>query len=202
MPKVSEAHKERVRTQIVDAAAAVMSRGGPEATTTRAILDEAGVSAGTLYNYFPSKAALLAAVGEHLLRRDWAEVSSSLSPDLPDGGFRALLDAVVLSTENAESTAAGVRLRSSRPSDEEEREALQRLNRAAVELGAEAVASGQDRSQLDADLDAEALVELLDLISGALIVREAQGTWATSHARVAAVLRTALDRAVFTSTKD
>lgn len=51
---------EAVRNHVLDAAYRVIERGGLSAASTRAVADEAGVAAGTLYNYFDSQAALLA----------------------------------------------------------------------------------------------------------------------------------------------
>lgn len=49
---------------ILKAAAQILERHGAEAATTNAIAERAGVSIGSLYQYFPSKAALLAALSE------------------------------------------------------------------------------------------------------------------------------------------
>ena len=55
------------RKRIVQAAAALASRGGVEAMQMRAVAERAGVALGTLYRYFPSKMDLVVAVvGEEL----------------------------------------------------------------------------------------------------------------------------------------
>ena len=54
--------KERTRASIVDAAYGLIRSQGFNATTMEQIAVEATVSTGTLYNYFPSKHALLLAV--------------------------------------------------------------------------------------------------------------------------------------------
>lgn len=46
---------------IVEAAAQIVERQGPEALTTNAVAERAGVSIGTLYQYFPDKQAILIA---------------------------------------------------------------------------------------------------------------------------------------------
>ena len=51
---------------IVEAAAQVYSKNGLEAATTNEIAERAGVSVGSLYQYFPNKLALLFAVNERL----------------------------------------------------------------------------------------------------------------------------------------
>lgn len=50
------------RDSLVDATARLLDRGGWEALTTNAVAEEAGASIGTVYQYFPSKEALLVAL--------------------------------------------------------------------------------------------------------------------------------------------
>ena len=49
---------------IVEAAASILERDGFEGFNTNAVAEKAGVSIGSLYQYFPSKNALLSAVIE------------------------------------------------------------------------------------------------------------------------------------------
>jgi AcrR family transcriptional regulator len=46
---------------IVEAAAQILEQGGADALTTNAVAERAGVSIGTLYQYFPDKQAILVA---------------------------------------------------------------------------------------------------------------------------------------------
>ncbi|NVJ19651.1 TetR/AcrR family transcriptional regulator [Myxococcus sp. AM011] len=58
-----------VRARIIEAAAELISSGGPDAATTRAVASAAGVQAPTLYRLFGDKRGLLAAVIEHEMAR-------------------------------------------------------------------------------------------------------------------------------------
>ena len=49
---------------VVEATAQILREGGPEAATTNRIAERAGVSIGSLYQYFPNKTALYTAVSE------------------------------------------------------------------------------------------------------------------------------------------
>ena len=69
---------------ILEAAAQVLERDGYAATTTDAVAERAGVSIGTLYQYFPNKDALLVALTE----RHAAAAQAVLEPLL-----REVLDA-------------------------------------------------------------------------------------------------------------
>lgn len=60
---------ERRVERLLDAAAHLFAERGFERTTTNAVAEQAGVSIGTLYQYFPNKAALLQALNERSLVR-------------------------------------------------------------------------------------------------------------------------------------
>jgi AcrR family transcriptional regulator len=64
MPKVTDAHRAARRRQILDAASRCFVRDGFHATSMQDVLGEAGLSAGAVYRYFPSKAAIVAAIAE------------------------------------------------------------------------------------------------------------------------------------------
>lgn len=76
MPKVSADHSAARRREIVEAARAVFAERGFSGTSMAALVAATGISTGTLYHYFPSKAELVAAVAEG---RDGTQ----------DGGFDA-----------------------------------------------------------------------------------------------------------------
>lgn len=84
---------------LVEAAAQMFSREGVSATTNR-IAERAGLSVGTLYQYFPDKDALLRAVAERHVadatRRLDAEFDR-LRVEVPpfDETIRALLEVIV-----------------------------------------------------------------------------------------------------------
>jgi AcrR family transcriptional regulator len=67
VPKVSEAHRERRRQQILDAARRRFARNGFHQTSMQDILGDAGLSAGALYRYFHSKEEIIAAIAEDAL---------------------------------------------------------------------------------------------------------------------------------------
>ncbi|MCY0989587.1 TetR/AcrR family transcriptional regulator [Nannocystis sp. ILAH1] len=63
---------------IVEAAAQILARKGPAAATTNAVAARAGVSIGTLYQYFADREALLQEIG----RRHVAEMQAVLAAAL------------------------------------------------------------------------------------------------------------------------
>ena len=83
-------------TVILDAAVQVFSkRGYGEATTTR-IADRAGVSVGSLYQYFPNKDALLVALTERHIERSHTAVRVTLDDlEKTSVGLQELMERLV-----------------------------------------------------------------------------------------------------------
>ncbi|MDO0934870.1 TetR/AcrR family transcriptional regulator [Streptomyces sp. DG2A-72] len=75
---------------IVEAAAQLFQRDGYAKATTNRIAERAGVSIGSLYQYFPNKDALLYAIGERHVEHLLAELADVIEelrrdrPPLPD----------------------------------------------------------------------------------------------------------------------
>ncbi|WP_406304943.1 TetR family transcriptional regulator [Streptomyces sp. NBC_00885] len=94
-PRRRQARGERRIAQLLDAAASVFCSSGYTAASTNAIAREAGVSPGTLYQFFPNKEAIAVELGGRLLER-WREshgaALTAANLDLP---LDQLLDAVL-----------------------------------------------------------------------------------------------------------
>jgi len=71
--RVTPETRERTRQNLLEAGATLFAEGGFAAATTREMARRAGVAAGTVFNYFPSKEALAAAVLTRTLGAAWAE---------------------------------------------------------------------------------------------------------------------------------
>jgi AcrR family transcriptional regulator len=97
----SQARSRLTVDAVLEAAAQVFERHGYAAGTTNRIAERAGVSIGTLYQYFPNKDAILVALVEHHLADASAtmaihvEAFASDPPPPLDTGLRQLLDAFV-----------------------------------------------------------------------------------------------------------
>jgi AcrR family transcriptional regulator len=68
MPRTSQQNEQLralARARIMDSALTLFGQHGYDATTIKMIAQHANVAQGLLYNYFPSKEALLAAIFQH-----------------------------------------------------------------------------------------------------------------------------------------
>jgi AcrR family transcriptional regulator len=186
VPKVSAEHREKVRRRLLDAAGAVVARDGHEGATTRAILEEADMSAGTLYNYFSSKEELFEALIE-----DVVSVNVTLF-DLQEAGIREFVE--MLMREPDSPAMAWFRGRMS--TDPDLQAAYRRLNRYIVDVFVPRVRDEQTAGRLEPDLDGDALVELVDILFDGMNRRHALDTFVTSYERVGAAFLAMLDRSV------
>jgi AcrR family transcriptional regulator len=76
MPRVSQAHLDARRQQILDAARRCFVRNGFHATSMQDVLREANLSAGAVYRYFKSKDDIVTAIATSALR----EIAGALEP--------------------------------------------------------------------------------------------------------------------------
>ena len=77
---------------IVDAARAIAAEGGMAAVQIAPVAERAGIAAGTVYRYFPSKTALIAAVVAAVSERELAAVRRAA--DAAPGPLSALAGAI------------------------------------------------------------------------------------------------------------
>ncbi|MFF5480012.1 TetR/AcrR family transcriptional regulator [Streptomyces sp. NPDC012935] len=85
-PRRRQARGERRIAQLLEAAAAVFTTTGYTAASTNAIAREAGVSPGTLYQFFPNKEAIAIELGDrlmHEMRETYGEALAPVDPATP-----------------------------------------------------------------------------------------------------------------------
>ncbi len=186
MPRVSEDHKQAVRRRILDAALTCLDRNGFQDITTRELLAEAGLSTGTFYNYFRSKEDLYATLAAEALTADVSQAMADRPASAVGHGLLAFLQDVLLA--DSPSASAVARFRSRVVDGPQAAEAIGGLNQFVIATFAPLVAESADDGFLRADLDAEALVELIDVLWDGMSRRSAADAFQTSYARVARVL--------------
>jgi AcrR family transcriptional regulator len=85
-PRRRQARGERRVAQLLEAAATVFCTTGYTAASTNAIAREAGVSPGTLYQFFPNKEAIAIELGDrlmHEMRETYGEALAPIDPATP-----------------------------------------------------------------------------------------------------------------------
>jgi AcrR family transcriptional regulator len=94
-PRRRQARGERRITLLLDAAAEVFAEVGFEAATTNAIAARAGVSPGSLYQFFSNKEAIAEALGARYAERLQVTYDAAFGPDLAYLPLEVLLDSVI-----------------------------------------------------------------------------------------------------------
>jgi AcrR family transcriptional regulator len=164
MPKVSEAHLEARRGQILKAACRCFARGGIGETSIQDICHEAKLSVGAIYRYFRSKGQIIEAIaqlGRENTREYFASIDTGGGPidrltGLLSGALR------VLETEaGQESTRFNVRFWSEGLHSSKIRELLVEGVPSACEPFVESVREGQRLDIIDTGLHAETVARVL-----------------------------------------
>lgn len=78
-----QARSQRMNDDLLAGAARVLQRDGAESFTTRRVADVTGVSIGSLYQYYPNKAALLLQLHQRDAEAAWRELAALLDEDTP-----------------------------------------------------------------------------------------------------------------------
>ena len=198
MPKISEEQRAAARQRLIDATVAVAERDGVDGLTTRAIVAEAGVSAGMFYGHFDSKEALLAAVVDHKTDELTTLVHAELELGTPmEGVVRALVDQLVrvldLKVLASFRTGAGT---------EDALAAQRRINRRIVDAFVPLLEASVDAGVVRPDIDPEAVVEFIDLVIDGLNRRRALDGFVSSDDRLTAVIIAAFERYLLVPQED
>lgn len=94
----SQARSQATTEAILRATARILVKRGYQAATTNHIAEAAGVSVGSLYQYFPNKEAIVAALLERHLAEStaWLRVSSAAAIDQPlEQAARTIIEGVI-----------------------------------------------------------------------------------------------------------
>jgi AcrR family transcriptional regulator len=137
----------RNRERVLEAAKAVFSQGGPEASLDT-VARRAGVGIGTLYRHFPTREALYEAVYRHEVEQ-LVELAKHLGAETaPVEALRRWLQAGVEFMATKKGMAAALAMAAHGSSDLVAY-SLERLSRAVRELLQRAVAAGEIRGDID-----------------------------------------------------
>lgn len=194
MPKVSQAHTESRRQQILEAAFRCLSRKGFRETTMRDICEEAGLSLGGVYGHFSSKEDLirtLATLGREQTRTFLESVSRD--SETPAAAAGHLLDALIANLDSKECKEAirtDVGLWGESLHAPELRKLVVQAFRNTMAPFVDEVRRGQERGAIRRDLSAEAAGRVFLALFQGLAVQKAvdRETDTQACARVMAAL--------------
>jgi AcrR family transcriptional regulator len=162
---------------ILEAAAQVFQRHGYAAGTTNRIAERAGVSIGTLYQYFPNKDAILVA----LVHRHIAESTAALQPHLQRLSSGAHFDDVLPDIVNSMVAMHAVAPGLHRVLFEETqlpptlRTELEELEDRLAELVAQALATDPSTAPNDPHLTARIVISAIEGLTHRLVLRPPPG---------------------------
>jgi AcrR family transcriptional regulator len=178
VPKISPAHEQQRRAQILAAATTCFARQGYHATSMDDVVRECGLSVGAIYSYFPSKEDLFLALSDERAAQTLAHLQaifagSGRSVDkvsqAVDYFFAQLSDeSLVLARVNVEfmtQAAKSERLK------ERQRRRCDDVRHFLRDL----VADAQDRGEVRADVDVEAAAELIMALNDGVLLLSVAG---------------------------
>ena len=166
MPKVTEAHLEARRKQILDAASGCFARQGFHQTTMQDICREAELSPGAVYRYFASKEEIIAASCQQCQQESLALIESAAAhSDNPVEVLDWLVDSAFTwlgTPEAVDHMRINVQLWAEALRNPEVMDAFQEANfgvwRNAL---ADLVRRAQERGEVNPELSAESTASLL-----------------------------------------
>ena len=85
----------RRRDLILDTAADLLTAGGPEAINTNALAERAGISVGSVYQYFSNKEAILMALGQRYMEQLASNTVAALQQDVSGLDFETMVNRVI-----------------------------------------------------------------------------------------------------------
>ncbi|MBD2441050.1 TetR/AcrR family transcriptional regulator [Nostoc sp. FACHB-110] len=83
------------RDLILDTAADLLADGGTEAINTNVLAERAGISVGSVYQYFSNKEAILNALGERYMQQLSSNTLAALQQDVSGLDFSTIVDRVI-----------------------------------------------------------------------------------------------------------
>jgi AcrR family transcriptional regulator len=189
MPKVSDAHLDARRRQIVDAAVVCFARDGFHRATMQDICREAGLSAGAVYRYFEGKDAIIEAIADERHAREAGFMERAHGAGGGSEGLRELGRAFFSSLADPDERRRrrlGVQVWAEALRNPD---ILKLVKRGTVRprlVIAELVREAQERGELRSDLDPDAFARAIQALFLGFVLQQA---W-EPRADVAAYLET------------
>jgi len=178
VPKISPAHEQQRRAQILAAAMACFARQGYHATSMDDVVRESGLSVGAIYSYFPSKEDLFLTLSEDRTQHTLAYLSqlfarpgsmAEKSREAVDYFFDRLSDELVpLMRVNVEFLSQA--LKSEAIKDRQDRR-CESIRQFFISL----LSDAQQRGEVRFDVDIHAAAELMMALGEGIVLLSVTG---------------------------
>lgn len=204
MPKVSQAHLDARRAQILEAAGQCFARDGLHGTTMQDIIRQSGLSAGAIYRYFSSKEEIIEAIANERHAREQAAIASARrQPDVRAAlgeisrrFFGALHDA-----DERERRRVGIQLWAEALRDDRILAVVRRGVDEPRTMLAGMIRDAQQRGEMRADLQPDSVARVLVALFHGFILQQAWDERTESEPYLA-VVEAALESILPRQTRD
>ena len=174
MPKVTEAHMEARKHQIMDAAASCFARKGLHQSTMQEICREAELSPGAVYRYFASKDEIIEAMEEHG-RQHSAAIIEAIASERTDtlDVLEGLADVFFGKLEDVRECAVHIALWAEALSNPRIRDMVVRIDDSIRDaFVTKIVREGQERGEINARLDPDAVGRVMMAFWDGLVLQK------------------------------
>ena len=161
MPIMTEEHLEARRKQIIGAAAECFIEKGFKKTTMRDICRAAKLSPGAVYNYFPSKDKIIEAIAQASQAQNVQIIASAAEDDNPLWGVSRVFFSMAKDPACIRSMGLSLELFAESSLNRHIAKVLRENIHASIMKLAEYAKSEQEKGRLNADLDHEAIAQVL-----------------------------------------
>jgi AcrR family transcriptional regulator len=176
MARVTQAHVEARTESILEAAGRVFGRKGFAGATMAEIAAEAGISAGAIYRYFPSKEDVIIAMSDEGLDRRRAIVEEIARRGGTLEVLTQLADTFFPQLEHREvflNQCVELELASEATRNEKVRSALQRCDDMMIVPLANIIRDAQERGDINSHLNPESVARILLAMFEGLVLQVA-----------------------------
>jgi AcrR family transcriptional regulator len=176
VPKVTESHRAGRRAQILDAALVCFARYGLHQTTMQDIVKQAELSPGAIYLYFSGKDAIIAALADARHSREQMLFARASQCDSLQAALELLAREFLGQLQDPEERASrrvGIQVWAEALSNDNILPLMRRGVDEPRKLLAGMIRSAQDRGEVLANLDPDALARMLIALFQGLVLQQA-----------------------------
>jgi AcrR family transcriptional regulator len=178
VPKISPAHEQQRRAQILAAAMVCFARQGYRATSMDDVVRESGLSVGAIYSYFPSKEELFLALADDRANQTLAYLNDVFRRPGPMADkYREAVDYFfgLLSDELVSLARVNVEIMSEATKSERVKERQHRRCETVRQFMRWLLTEAQRQGEIRADVDVDASAELMMALNEGVLLLTATG---------------------------